>query len=55
MAMTGLPIMWFTMFDYAHKKDDDLIDYVPLPYPEHDTEEENKTRIQLKNKYEDII
>lgn len=38
MAMTGLPIMWYTMFDYEHDKDDHLIEYVPLPYPEDDRE-----------------
>lgn len=40
--MTSLPIVWYTMYDYASGKEDSIIEHIPLPYPF--TNEEIKER-----------
>ena len=42
--MTSLPIMWFAMFDYAFAKNDRLVEFVRLPFPELDNENEAEER-----------
>jgi phospholipid-transporting ATPase len=32
--MTSLPIVWYTMYDYASGKEDDIVPLIPLPYPD---------------------
>ena len=41
--MTSLPIVWFTMYDYAKEKGDKLIEHTPLPlaYTDDEIREKN--------------
>lgn len=51
--MTGLPIMWYTMFDYEYKKSDKLLPYCcPDPLDKSlSAEDLRKSRMDNFEKY----